>query len=473
MNDPSTSAERILKFPAESPRYVEFGRFRLDCVEMQLFADSEPVQLPPKTLELLVLLAQRSGHLVTRESIMSALWPETFVEESNLTQHVFRLRKALDDENGGRELIETVPRRGYRFRAEVRQASDLVRAEPGKRVDKRRRALMVLALAAVLIAAAVLVGIPFRPAGRSTPPEISSAAHEAYLKGSYHFARRTVPDFRKALEYFRSAVEQEPRYALAWAGLADVYNVLGEAPRAKVAARRALEIDESLVQAHTALANVSVFYEFDWPAAERHFQRAIELDPSHPTAHHWYSSYLTAQGRFEDALAEIERALQLDPLSLIIGTSKAETLSHARRYDEAITKFKEVLALDAGFVQAHHALAETYIRAGDYEAAREELEKFPMDMLQAELFAFTGQRQKSIQLVRQAESRYRIGASPLSQYAIARMHAALGDREQTLSWLEKALTHRDGQLLNVKVDAAFDPFRQDPRFRRIIEQMNL
>lgn len=472
MNDPSTSAERILKFPAEPPRYVDFGRFRLDCVEKQLFADSEPVQLPPKTLELLVLLAQHNGHLVTRESIMSTLWPETFVDESNLTQHVFRLRKVLDDGNGGRELIETVPRRGYRFSAEVVPPSDLVRTRPGNRVDPERPTLLVPAVAAVLISVAILVGISFRPARRGTP-EISSAAREAYLKGSYHFARRTIPDFRKALEYFRSAVEQEPRYALAWAGLADVYNFLGEAPRAKVAARRALEIDESLVQAHTALANVSVFYEFDWPAAERHFRRAIELDPTHPTSHHWYSSYLTAQGRFDEALAEIERARQLDPLSLIIVTSKAETLSHARRYDEAIARFKEALALDAGFVQAHYALAETYIRAGEYEAAREELEKFPMDMLQAELFALTGQRQKSIQLVRQEESRYRIGGSPVSPYAIARMHAALGHSDQTLSWLEKALTRRDGQLLNVNVDPAFDPFRQDPRFRRIIEHMNL
>lgn len=475
MNDSSTNSEKVLKFrpSGESFRYLEFGRFRLDTEDRQLFQDGELVSLPPKTVELLVALAERQGQLVTKETLMSTLWPDTFVEDGNLTQHISRLRKALDNGSGQAEPIETIPRRGYRFVAEVRPAEG--QTGPMLRSRKSVRLTWPIAIGLVAILAITAAIVRLSTSSKPSPPApISPSANEAYLKGRYHFSKRTISDFHKAVEHFRSAVEQEPRFALAWAGLADVYNFLGEGARAKVAARRALEIDERLVQAHTAIAHASLFHDFDWATSERHFKRAIHLDPSYSSAHHWYAFHLAGRGRFDEALTEIEQARRLEPLSLIINTDAAQILFYARRYDEAIARFREVLKLDSSFVQAHHALTWTYIRAGDHQAAAMELQSFANPLLLVgELDAAAGRREKALQVLQKLEESSRTEQSSESEFGIARLHAALGNTPESLAWLEKARVNRDGNLVTVQVDPGFDPIRDDPRFRVFVERMGL
>jgi DNA-binding winged helix-turn-helix (wHTH) protein/Tfp pilus assembly protein PilF len=464
----SEDRQKILKFaPSEEPpRFYGFGPFRFEVHERLLFRSGDPIPLTPKVAELLLLFLQSRGRLLSKESLMSALWADSYVEESNLKQNVFVLRKTLGNGAESEEFIQTVPRRGYRFIAEVSAHDQL--SEPSQTttaVEPSQRRLGWIAVLAIALFAAGAIYLLNRPAG------ISPSAHEAYLKGRHHFSKRTSADFLKSVEYFRSAVEQEPRYALAWAGLADVYNFTGQAPRAKVAAQRALEIDDRLAQAHTALANVSLFHDFDWPAAERHLKRAIELDPSYATAHHWYAFYFAAHQRFDEALAEIERARQLEPLSLIINTDAGHILYYARRYDEAITKFREILKLDANFVQAHHALAQTWLRTGDYDAAAKELSSFPMTLLSGELHAAHGDRARAAEDLQTLERSYRSSSPPIGVYDIARLNVALGDSDAAIAWLEKSLAAHDGELTMVNVDSGFDPIRDDPRFRAFLGRM--
>ncbi len=476
MNDSSTSSDKVLKFvPAEErPRYYQFGRFCLDAVDQQLFRDGEVVPLPPKTIETLLILVQRHGQLVTKEVLMNALWPETFVEEGNLTQNIFRLRKALGDDSDTERYIETVPRRGYRFVAAVTETEVLsVDTVPTHRKIPVRRAVIVSAAAAAIL---VSLAVFFARHSHGSPVAqrpVSRAAQEAYLKGLYHFNRRTNPDFIKAEEYFRSAVEQEPRFALAWANLGNVYSFLSENPRAKVAAQRALEIDERLAEAHATLGLTSLLYDFDWPAAERHFKRAIELNPSYATAHHWYAFYLASQRRFDEALAEIERARELDPTSLIINTDVATILLYARRYDEAIEKLHEVLRLDWNFVQAHYVMMEADLQTGDYRAATEELKSHTNLAFSGELAASTGDKPRALSVLQEMEDSFRRDKIIGTDYGIARLHAVLGNSDSSVGWLEKSLAIRDAQLAMVAVDPAFDSLRGHPRFQSFLRRMKL
>src|SRR5687767_5137236 len=327
VNDSSTGAERILKIvPPRAPRQVyEFGPFRLDTVEKQLFRSNQTVPLTPKTLELLILLVENHGHLVEKETVMSSLWPDTFVEESNLTQHVSRLRKALSEGSAETEWIETVPRRGYRFIAPLRNG------EPAPVVPKQRR--VVRSFLTICAAAGTIAFLVMMPLDSEA---ISPPAQEAYLKGRHFWNRRTSADFQKAIEYFRTAVELEPGYAAAWVGLADAYNFTGQAPRAKIAARRALEIDNNLAEAHATLGNVSTFHDFDFAAGAEHFRRAIALKPDYATAHQWLAFNLAAKGRMQQALISMARARDIEPASPIINTDVATLLYYARRYADAI-----------------------------------------------------------------------------------------------------------------------------------------
>jgi DNA-binding winged helix-turn-helix (wHTH) protein/thioredoxin-like negative regulator of GroEL len=476
VNDSSPSSDKVLKFvlAEERPRYYQFGPFCLDGVDQQLFRYGEVVPLPPKTIETLLVLVQRHGQLVTKEVLMSTLWPETFVEEGSLTQNIFRLRKALGDDSDSERYIETVPRRGYRFVAAVTETEvPSVDNVPTHRAIPVRRAVIVSVAAAVILAALTVFLARHSHGSAVTQRPLSPAAQEAYLKGRYHFERRTVPDFQKAVEHFRSAVEQEPRFARAWAGLADAYSFLSENPRAKVAAERALEIDPRLPEAHATLGITSLLYDFDWPAAERHFKRAIELNPSYPTAHHWYAFYFASQRRFDEALAEIERARALDPTSLIINTDVAQILLYARRYDEAIEKLREVVRLDSNFVQAHQLLMEAYLRTGDYLAAAEELRSHPNLSFSGELAAGTGDRPRALGVLQEVEDSFRHDKIIATDYQVARLHALLGNSDSSIDWLEKSLVLHDADMAMVGVDPGFDSLRHQPRFRALLHRMKL
>jgi DNA-binding winged helix-turn-helix (wHTH) protein/Tfp pilus assembly protein PilF len=452
----SETSQRILKFvaPDDAPHLYAFGPFVFDTQQRVLTREGVPVPLAPKTSELLLLLVLSHGRLVEKESLVAALWPDSFVEEGNLNQNVFVLRKALGEGN----YIETVPRRGYRFTAEVR-AVETVRPAHS---DRRR----LLGLAAVAIGT-IAIAAAFTAWRTRTPSEDSAAAvaaREAYLKGRHHWNRRTVPDMRRAADYFRAAVENDPQFALAWAGLADTYNFLNEAPRARVAAQRALEIDDRIAPAHAALANVSIFHDFDPGAGERHLRRAIELDPKYATAHQWYAFALASRGRFDEALAQIEKARAIDPTSLTINTDVATILYYARRYDEAILQLRRTMELGPDFVQARQMLALAYARKGMLAEATP-LASAPESDL--ELHVLRGDRD-ALRRLQELEKEPDARVRGVSDYGMARAFAVAGDGTRSVRSLERALAGREGDVLLVAVDPAFDPVRNDPAFRAFL-----
>jgi DNA-binding winged helix-turn-helix (wHTH) protein/Tfp pilus assembly protein PilF len=465
----SESSQRVLKFvaPDELPYFYAFGPFLLDARQRRLMRDGAGVALAPKTTDLLLLLVQSHGRLLTKEALLATLWPDTFVEESNLVQNVFVLRKAL----GEGSYIETVPRRGYLFTAGVRELHETPDAERAEELPApavaRRASIVRVGAVLVAAAAAAFMGLHMFDASRTLPARYvpSVQAQEAYLKGRYHWNRRTPADFGKATEYYRTAVESDPQFALAWAGLADAYNFLGDAPRAKVAARRALEIDESLAAAHAALANAAMFHDFDVLGAERELRRAIEIDPEYATAHHWYAFALVSQGRREEALAAIERARALDPTSPVINADVAAILYYARRYDEAILQLRRTIDLEPGFAQSHQLLALTYARKG---MSRESLAEATLAGMTSDqvldLRTLAGERDaiaRMHELEKEPDARVR----GVSNYVLARAWAAAGDAQGAVRSLERARAAREADLLLLGVDPAFDGVRDDSSFR--------
>ncbi|MCI0402312.1 MAG: tetratricopeptide repeat protein, partial [Acidobacteria bacterium] len=217
---------------------------------------------------------------------------------------------------------------------------------------------------------------PAEAARLVTTRSVNPKAHELYLKGRFHWNKRSEEGLQKATAYFQQALEQDPRFALGYAGLADSYLVMAhweflsgrEAyPKAKAAASKALELDNTLVEAHTALATVSYQYSFDWTGAEKQFKRALELNPGYATGHQWYAEYLSAAGRHQEAIAEIKRAQELDPFSLIVNAIGAFVFYFARQYDEAIDEGHRTLELDSNFYPAYIYLFWAYEQKGMHE----------------------------------------------------------------------------------------------------------
>src|SRR5437773_32374 len=215
-------------------------------------------------------------------------------------------------------------------------------------------------------------------------PTADTEAYELYLKGRFFWNKRTGPDLRKAIDYFNHAIAKDPNYALAYAGLADCYDLLHEYsehspkesyPRAKAAAIKALELDDTLGEAHTSLAYSLINYDWDWRSAEREYQRAIQLDPNYATAHQWYAECLSMLGRHSEAIAEIKKAHELDPLSLIINQGVGGKYLYARRYDEAMAQFQRTLELYPHFPPTHQRLGWCYAKKGMYDEAIAEMQK--------------------------------------------------------------------------------------------------
>jgi TolB-like protein/Flp pilus assembly protein TadD len=326
-------------------------------------------------------------------------------------------------------------------------------------------------------------------AGKSGPAAVAPEVHQQYLKGRYFWNKRTEAGYVKAIEYFQQAIKSNPDYAPAYAGLADAYALLGSMtnstsprleamPRARSFAEKALALDESLAEAHTSLAFVQMHFEHDWAAAEKEFQRAVALNPSYVTAHHWYAFCLMAQTRVEEALREIRLAQELDPLSLIINTDLAELLYYARRYDEAIRQAQKTLEMDASFPLAHRVLGLAYEQKGMLKESLAELQaqvrlSGRADYALAELarcYALTGNRNEAETLLRELQALD--PRNPGTSIGLAFVYAALGDKDQAFLWLEKSARERMGVIL-LKVQPYFDSLRSDPRFRAIERQMAL
>ncbi len=319
-------------------------------------------------------------------------------------------------------------------------------------------------------------------------PTENIEAYQLYLKGRYYWNKRTEEGFHKAIEYFSEATEKDRNYGLAHAGLADSYILLGEYgllpakeafAKAREAATKALELDDTLGEAHNALATVKADYDWDWPGAEREFRRATELNPGYATAHQWYGELLSELGRNEEALAEIKQAQQLDPLSLIINTVSGAILQRAGRVDLAIEQLRKTLEIDPNFAQAHWDLGDAYVRKGAFAEAIAEFQRAitlspNITWYKGALghaYARAGKSAEARKLLDELKEHSR--RSYVSWWDFAAIYAGLGEKDQALASLEKAYEQRDNRMVELRVDPLLDPLRSDPRFADLLRRIGL
>jgi TolB-like protein/DNA-binding winged helix-turn-helix (wHTH) protein len=636
----------------------EFGSFRLDPSDRVLLRGRERLELPPRVFDTLLALVRSGGRLVEKDELMQIVWPNTVVEENNLSQAVYLLRKILQDGENGTRYIETVPRRGYRFVARVHQVETEAGSSQGKRssqvqeipasgdsgnndssrlliraVPKARWLVwciagLVGALAALLVvqvgrwrdrqknqsdsepirSVAVLplqnlsdnpdeeyfadgmtdelitelaqvrqlkvvsktsimqykgVRRPLSQIGRElgvdavvegsilrsgnrvritaqlirtatdhhiwakayegdlknvlslqalvaeaitdevklglTPAErnrfrasrpVDPEAYEAYLRGRYFWNRRDVGGFQKAIEYFNQAIQKDPNFALAYSGLADCDTLLaldtlgpGLMAEAKAAALKAIDLDDRLAEAHTSLAAVRIFLDWDWAGSELEFKRALDLNPNYAPAHHWYGNILLGPlGRHDEAIAELKRARELDPLSLIINADLGYAYYLARQYDSALVQYQKVLAMDHSFVPVHHDLLRYYAQKKMYDAWVQEqstdfeLVGFPeRARLLKNLYANGGSQAVLFQM---AKSRGAFGSGTKvpeqgSFCTAAEAYAALQAKRQALAALEQCYSEREPGLIYLKVDPAWDNLRSETAFQELEHRIGL
>jgi TolB-like protein/DNA-binding winged helix-turn-helix (wHTH) protein/Tfp pilus assembly protein PilF len=324
------------------------------------------------------------------------------------------------------------------------------------------------------------------PSSETLAPTRDIEAYDLFLRGQYFFNQRTERDIEAAVSYFERATQRDPGFARGWAALASaevvqaVYTVQPEqelVARARAAALKALELDPSLAEAHTALALIVQNHDLDWQTAEREFRQAIALNPNYATAHHWYAEHLMWRGRFDEALRESERARELDPLSLIIAADNGAILYFSRQYDLAIEKLRSVLAIDPNLSRAH-LIVSAYADKGMFDQALAEEERW-RPIVQAPVHWSTlayvygcagrmAEARRAIQEMVRSSPRDSVQAR-----IFAWAYAGAKDKEETLAWLEKALAERSSEMVTLKVNPAYDFLRGDKRFQRLLDRVGL
>jgi serine/threonine protein kinase/tetratricopeptide (TPR) repeat protein len=386
-----------------------------------------------------------------------------------------KLSRSSDSLRVQAELVETAT--GFRLWGEVydRRMSDLLAVE-----DE--------------IASEICERLRFKLAGAerrrvARQPTRDPEAYQAFLKGRFFWNKWTMENLRTSIEFYERAIEIDPGYALAWAGIADSYAVLGgikavppaeSFPKAKAAAQRALALDPALADAHASLGYVQRLFDWDWGSAERSFREAVRLNPSYATGHRWYGQFLSGLGRHNEALAEVMQAVDLDPLSIIIHTSVGDVLFYARRYGPAIEYYRKGLEMNPEFLAVHSDLARALEFSGEIDAAIGEYEKAirlagrsdadPSIGL-ANALAVAGRRSEALAVLDTLQTgraeRY------VSPWGLASIYARLNEEGQALDWLERAYAERDSTLVWLKVHPRFDSLRNHPRFAALLKKMNL
>jgi serine/threonine-protein kinase len=319
---------------------------------------------------------------------------------------------------------------------------------------------------------------------------VDAEAYEAFLKGRYHWYRRSPDALKKALAYLQRAIAKDSTYALAHAGLADAYISLGwdlyavlppaEAyPKAKEAAERALELDPNCAEAHAALGWAAAGYDWDWTAAEKQFQRAIELKPHYGPVHIWYAHLLAAMGRTEESFEESKRALECDPLGLILNLHMGWYYLYERAYELAIEQLRKTLELEPGFILARLFLGETYEQMGAFKEAIAEFDK-AVDLSKrhplylaglGHAYAVSGQRGDALETINELQQL--LSQRYVPARSIAEVYIGLEDRDQAFAWLDKALEQRNGWLFHINRNPRYDSVRSDPRFQGLLRRIGL
>ena len=321
----------------------------------------------------------------------------------------------------------------------------------------------------------------------SKRPTESAEAYRLYLQGLFYWNKGSAADFKTASDFFRQAVQKDPRYALAYAGLADTYSLMGDYgylasseawPEAKTAAMQALDIDSTLAEAHTSLGLVREHFEWDWPGAEKEFRRAIELNPNSANAHQWFGDYLSNMGQFEEGLRETRKAQEIDPLSRLINTTMGRQLYVAGQNDPAIEQLQKVLDIDPKFAPARRLLEGVYAQMGKYKEAVAEREKmlslFGGSELAASVeedFSKSGYRGVLESWVNGLTEVSKHGH--VSSYSISEAYMRMGEKETAIKWMQEAYDEHDGELVSLGVEPVFNPVRSDARLQEILRRMKL
>jgi len=315
---------------------------------------------------------------------------------------------------------------------------------------------------------------------------LNSEAYQLYLRGHFHWNRRSPEEFRKAIAFFQQAIAVEPDYALAFTGLANCYSLLPiydrlsrateTMPQARTAILKALAIDDGLAEAHASLGLILALFDFEWVAAERQYQRAIELSPNSPVPHQWYGELLVNTGRLDAGLAEGRRAVDLDPLSQVANLALGIQLNSARRYDEAIAQLQKTLTLGRNFADTNYFLFEAYANRGLHQEAvaayarQKQLDGEPATEVAAFKEVFARESWPGfLQLrIRSLEAQGQPDCDELASF-----HARVGDLDRAFSWLEKSYAGRSARLTHLKVDARYDNLRADARFADMLRRVGL
>lgn len=490
----------------------EFGAFRLVPSERQLLRENQSITLPPKAYQALAILVQNHGHAVTKQQLIEALWPDSFVEESNLNHYISQVRKALGEGTNGERYIETLPKLGYRFRGDVRETdaqtesllvhrhtrTHVVIKEAQSETQTTTRTItktksssvrvLVLVALAILITAGSVGGylrfVRGANSGRSqTRAEVSAphnklsaneAARDAYWQGRYFYNKRTPTDIRLAQQYFQKAIAADPGFALAYVGLADA-NLIADPAKAEGPLRKALELDNSLGETHASLGFLRMFYYWDWPGAQQEFEQAVSLSPDYARGHQWYALYLASQARFDDAKREIRKAVELEPRSPNLHADFGQILYFARDYNEAIIECRKALELEPTFIFAHEYLNYIYAKKNMYAEAVEEVLMDERTAGWVSDEAINSQRVVFMKAGWSGFLRAQLKLMPPagSPVTSALVYTMLGERGRALDELERAYDAKDFFLTFIKVDPSFDDLRSDARFQNLLRRMNL
>jgi serine/threonine protein kinase/Flp pilus assembly protein TadD len=305
-------------------------------------------------------------------------------------------------------------------------------------------------------------------------------AYNLYLRGRFFWNKRTVEDIEKAIEFYEQAIKLDSNYALAYSALADSYGLLpfytSIPPReafakARSAVMKALDIDETLAEAHSALGFIKMYNDWDWEAAETELKLAIQSNPSFVTAHHWYAEYLSHMARHEEAIAEINRALELDPLSVLINHMKAYVFYYAHQYERAIQQSQKTLELDPNFAITYDIIGCAYLEMEMYDEAMSAFEK-GRNNKEYRGFGYgrAGKREEALGIIKELKEQWKLG--DIRAHSIARIYAGLGEEELAIEWLQKCLEIREPRLFQLKVDPRFDNLRSNPGFKTLLNKMN-
>ncbi len=498
-----------------------FGAFEADFRSNELRKSGIKVRIQDLPFRALKLFLGRPSRILSRDELREALWPDNVhVDfERGISSTINRLRETLDDTASSPRYIETVPRIGYRWIAPVEALttaspvipsissgpaagvnSELLLAQNGRSWKMLWAMVAMVAMLPLVIGAIIWKHTGLTPPSqRQRSPQFATLsakyvpnpeAEELYLQGRYHWDKRTPEDLHQAVDYFNQAIARDPNYAAAYVGLANCYSLLREFAampseeafaHAEAAARKAIELDDSSAEAHTALAFVTFYWNWNAMDAEREFRRALELDPNYVTAHHWYATFLMMLGRLPEALEQIERARQLDPASTAILADKALILFHQGERGQAIALLKQLSASQPAFFSTHRYLSLVYMDKGEYGAYLEEAGKA------AEL---SGDAQE-MAIVQQAREGYRSGgasgmfqsmvlaqkqyfeAEKMPAFSVATTYARMGQKNEALRYLQTSFRRHEVAFLAIRVHEAFVDLHHDPAFQQLVGQAGL